>query len=441
MIGYVLRGSSSRRPALLPAVLILLALLASACGGGGGNGQPQQQFPDAVEELADSDLGTAGVPGTAELASLSTRGASLAGDYNQDGSVDSLDYIAVNNLSPVDGKLVTDVPEGEQFRRIIAWAIWEIPAAQGDHLVSLASDLSFSPAGTRSFFALANASSGFWELGGRAANGIGPETLHYEIDGTDVDGFSQAFDFGFTNGRDYIWPNGSAYLLVAIGHPGNAGYNGIIMDMEAWEWRTIHQSVEDAYANGTEGTCAWGDRLFNFIQDGTLYRQDFVLPDITEDGRIYFAQPMDISGGNDGHAPVTQLGVVDGQDYNVWRGAFFRPGEMNCLIHPFTLHMPNELLPDLNSAPLLELPGGSANGIIAILIGQFGVPVPFADVQFVGDNGTLNLKTNIYGQMEIPVNAGGEYSLQTSWTQLNGTERSMDYAINVDMEKSLYSFR
>lgn len=438
------------------AIITLLAVLLAACGGGGGNGQPNPQpsYPDPVEEVGNSDLAAAGIPDPASLAGSASRTPSLGllADYSRERRVQPDDILLSKNilLGNGDGTLTVDLPESEQNRRIIAWGIWQMPGSfPFDHLAWLENHFS-ADGNVRAFFALANAGTGNWEIGGRIFSD-GFESRHFFPDGSSNTLLTPNFRRSFSQSQDYIWPDGSAYVLLAIGHPGDGSANNITMEMDAWEFHTIDGSIEEMYEDGENGSCAWNfieggglwndSGIFNYIEDGELYRQDFLFDDTQGSEHILFAQPFNIMPDGEGREPTTALNMLNAADYTVWRHGFFNPGEMNGWQHPFTLHRVGGIDEDLNAAPLLDLPGGG-RGIIGILVGFQQQPVSDAEVFLSPQSGgeQISTSTDSAGVFILPQLEQGNYLLSASWTAV-GQQRGVQYVIALDTEAGMYRIR
>lgn len=451
---------NSLNSVLTTCLLASLSLVAS-CGGGGGNGQPNPdpQFPDPVTEISSADFGEAGIPSVASLATSSTsRAASLqiSGDFNNDGAVDASDFKQAHNFDVLQGGsgLVTNVPDSENKRRIIAWALYELPAGTDSHLAWLENHFEFADGNVRFFYAMANAGAEAWEIGG-ALDDNGLESRHLITDGTSNTLLNPNFRRSFSMSQNYVFPNGKAYGLLVAGHSGNDTINGISLGMDSWQWHSISGSIEQEFEQGLNGSCQWviaeeGGGLWNsasfnfsYIEQDTVYKQYSFSTTIFghNDGLLLFAQPMNILEDGKTDSNVTNLGIVDAADYTVWLAGFFNPGEMNGWQHPFTLQVDNGGTDDLNVAPLLDVGNtGQPNGIIAILIGLLGQPVEGATVQLISAEDQISLSTGKAGVMAFPDVQSGSYQLQASWTE-SGQQQTLSYQIDVDTERGIYRFQ
>ena len=436
-------------------LVTVLTLLTAACGGGDGNGFPDPD-PGPVLVITEADLTDAGVPDPAELAGplAATLTAGLAGDYSQDGVVDGADFVVWRGVVPIDGGggFVTAVPPEDANRRIVAWAIYALPTEAAAHLTWLEADFDLDAGGAPLFFAVANAGTGRWEIGGR----IDDSSLavgHWAQDGTvDAPG-APSFRRSFSMSQAYVWPDGGTWVLVAVGNPGGAQADGVTSNLDVWGWSAIRGGIEAEYDLSVDGSCAWSSvaggggglfndwNLFHYIEQGNLHRQDFRAGHTAGDPRLLFAQPMDIRLGAGGLGPVTAHSVVDTSDFQVWRAGFFDPGEMNGWRHPFTLHVGDGPTDDLNVAPLLELdPTGTTRGIIGILVGLRG-PVEGGRVDLVTAGDTITLTTGKAGTVVIPEPGEGAHELRVSYQDLDGAMVNLTYQLLVDTTSGTWRFR
>ncbi len=447
-----IRGAASW---LFPGLTALLLTTASCGGGGGnGNGQPNSQpnFPDPVEEVVAADLSNAGIPDVATLGGISSvRSASLAlaGDWNGDGSIDGSDFKLSHNIDvQADGTgIELKVPEGENTRRIVGWAMYELPGRPDSHLAWMQSNFLFGDGTVHWFYAVANAGRQSWEIGG-ALDDSGLESRHYITDGTSNILSEYNFRRSFSMGEDYVFANGSSYVLLLAGHPGNANVSGYINNTELWDWRRILDSASEGFGEGQNGSCSWdfsgeGGGIYNsiiaefsYVEQNNLYKQYFTASP-PQQATMLFAQPFNLLPDGEPIEPSTALNDVDGDDYLLWRYGFFNPGEMNGWQHPFLLERDGEGPGALTAAPLLQLPGGQqTNGIIAILIALSG-PIPDADVSLLTADDEISLKTGKAGQLLIPLSFFGTDTF-TYTLVYNGGQEPLSYELLVDRQAGIY---
>jgi hypothetical protein len=195
--------------AVLQSILILCAsacLALSACGGGGG-APPAPDYPDPVEEITEDDLLAAGIPAL-PLAASSVHSASHSGslsiDCQRTETVGKNETITIAGLVETLTGFETEVEE-DTTSRIIAWAMWELPALTDERIRSLVLNVSADPQ-LRVFFAVGNFSRGRWEPVGRVGSGL--------LDGT-------SNTIMLSPGQRYNRADGPGYLLMLVGHPGD----------------------------------------------------------------------------------------------------------------------------------------------------------------------------------------------------------------------------
>jgi len=416
------------------SVLMSACILLGSCGGG-STPPPGEQPPDPVEELSVEDFAEAGIPSVASLhASMMLQ--SLVGDWNDDGSVTSTDFVQWHNLGPgASGGIAVNVPASELGRRIVAWAIYALPLGTDAHLAVLKSPFD-SSGNVRWFFALANAGTDSWELGGRILADTATSQSYF----TSSDPLPPGFQFrrSFSMGQDYVFPDGNAYLLLLAAHPGTTDVSGYINNTELWDWRSIRNSAADGFGAGVEGSYDWSlvggpaaaESIFRYIEQGDVHRQIFSVSNMGPndvDTYMLFSQPFNplVNGEQD----LPPNGVVDAEDYTIWRYAFFCPGEMNAAAHPFLLEREGSAAGQLNVVPLLHVPGlGAPNGIIAILIGLLG-PIPDADVTLLTAGEEIQLKTGKAGEFVIPFTGTDTFTYTLVYDDGGGT--SLSYALEV----------
>lgn len=440
---------------LLPCLMVLLL---ASCGGGGGNGQPvpQPNLPDPVEELSEADIAQAGIPAVGSLGSSSAgRAASLSvagGDWNGDG-IDDIGppSFSRNIVLGQDGDdLLLQVPESDLERRIVGWAMFELPIGADSHLAWLQTNLE-SGGNARWFYALANFGSQRWEVGG-AVFAQNFQALKYNADGSLSPSAKYNFRRSFSQSQDYVSPQGNAYLLLLAGHPGNASVSGYINSTDLWEWRSINDSASVGFGEGRNGSLNWsassteGGGLWNdvhstlgYIEQDNIYKQDFSFDDTAGSEHILFALPFNLLPGGEPGEPTTVHNTVNAADYTIWRNGFFSIGEMNGWQHPFTMHREGGAEQDLNAAPLLQLPGSQGLGIIAILVGITG-PIPDAELSMLVAGDEISIKTGKAGQLTIPLNFFGTDTF-TYTLKYDGGSQPLEVELELDPEAGIYRFR
>ena len=420
-------------------IVLATCCLTSGCGGGGSSGGPI--VPSAVEDVTLADLDEAGVPSVASLGGLSMM--SLAGDWNGDGNVNSKDFIQSDNIDVLPGGgLAVNVPTADLGHRLVAWALYQLPVGADAHLAVLSSPFA-SSGNVRWFFAVANAGTGSWELGGR----ILAETITSQSWFTSSDplppGFTASFRRSLSMGQDYVLDDGNAYVLLMAGHPGTTAVNGYIDNTELWDWRTIKDSASDGFGSGLEGSYSWllpgpgsapdADRIFSYILGGDVHHQ---VHSVSNNGPndvdrlMLFSQPFNPLIGAAPDQDLPPASAVTAADQDVWRFAYFTPGEMNGADHPFLLEREGDDAGRLDVVPLLHIPGAAApNGIIGILIAATG-PVPDAEISLLQGADEIVLKTGKAGEFVVPFQGTDTFTYTLVYD--DGTTTPLSYELLVD---------
>ncbi|MCB1218081.1 hypothetical protein KDL44_11855 [bacterium] len=359
--------STAQRLAAVSLFIFCLSL--AACGGGGGTGQPDPgpNYPAAVEELSSSDIASAGLPDINSLASVSSKSSSMLDFPDETQLVINLSLgwdslLASRNLAEAPGGgLKVDAPEAETGR-VLAWGIFEIPGGADNHLYCMQLGNGGAGSAGRVFYALANQGLGGWEIGGRLPLSQGGGILN----GGNFVNFSQS--------EDYSMPSGNSYLAVLFGHPGNGGFNGITLGYTEVEWTYLRNTASVGYPD-EEYSMQWGEDSFSLIKDGTSNTLGFNIG-MPPGFSARLALGTDMEEQLDMAPQWTDHNDSDPGVH------FFDVNSMNGASHEYAYtQLIDGSVRFVNGAPLQDISGnGTANGIIAILIGLFG-PIP--DVSYV----------------------------------------------------------
>lgn len=384
------------------AVLLLLGLALSACGGGGGgNGQPNPQFPDTVEEIGDADLASAGLPDIGSLASISSRSSSMLNIPEENKLVINLSLgwdgvIASHNLVEAgDGAGWQVSAETGETKRMLAWAVYAIPATADAHLWNLEYEMSKSNPGLPVFYAVANQTQGSWEIGGRLAATQGGGGI-----------FNDGGHLAFSQSQDYVMPNGNAYLAILVGHPGNGNYNSGICMFGQCFCTALLDSANENYPN-EEYSMQWSPGSFSMITDGTSNTLVF-------DNGTPPAQNTRLLLGTDTQSQLA--GVSQWTDHNESDPGigFFDIHQANAARHSYELTtLRDGSTQHINHFPLVDANGnGQANGIIGVLIALQG-PVPNVPVNIYIDDIIIGAtSTDSRGRFDISGLQEGSYTLE-----------------------------
>lgn len=426
-------SSFETRIALRSALVALLAFSLSSCGaGGGGNPDPQPNYPAAVEELSDEDLLGAEVPALPQSASA-LRGSSLFGDCDGDASIDASDAIAVHNLNTNSSGFTTAVPE-DTTSKVIAWAMFELPAGAGSRIREISASLDF-PSELRLFYAVGNFSRGRWEYGGRIANNE-----------------SNSYQRFLSPGQQYNLGSGPGFLLLMVGHPGDGDMSGHQIKLEDILISSYSVScLAQGFDSQTPGSVNWGEDTVDSWQNGLLpevarLRQDYAWAPPQPDGvLIALLLPVIMQPENEPELFFFQGITSD------WNGdgndtvGFYDPKEVNGPRHSYNLTVDTGSGDDqleVNLAPLVATPGRpEPSGIIAILIGLLRQPVPGAMVTLKdgSSNTIMTAVTDARGQFVLPgVSdlAPGSYSLSCS-----AAGDSLDFDLTLMEEEGIFYFK
>ncbi|MCC7479786.1 carboxypeptidase regulatory-like domain-containing protein [bacterium] len=416
----------------LVLLLVLVSLLSSCGGGGGGTPNPQPNYPAAVEELSDDDLLGADVPALPQSASA-LRSSSLFGDCDGDASIDASDALAVHNLTSTSSGFVTAVPE-DTTSKVIAWAMFELPAEPGARIREISASLDFPPE-LRLFYAVGNFTRGRWEYGGRIANNE-----------------SNSYQRFLSPGQRYNLDSGPGFLLLMVGHPGDGDMSGYQIRLEDILISSYKVScLAEGFESQTPGSVNWGEDSLESWQEGLLpqvarLRQDFAWAPPEPDG-ILIALLLPVIMRPENEPELFFFQSISGD----WNGdgrdtvGFYDPKEVNGPRHSYNITVDtgggNDQL-EVNVAPLVATPGRpEPNGIIAILIGLLRQPVPGATVTLKdGTSNTLmTAVTDARGQVVLP----GVSDLEPGSYQLSFSSGldSLDYDLTLMEEEGIFYFK
>jgi hypothetical protein len=386
----------------LTAVSLTISLLLASCGGGGGgNGQPNPQFPDPVEEIAEADLTAAGLPDIGSLGTSAVRSASMLEIPEENQLVINLSLgwdsvIASHNLVEAadgDGWQVS-APEGET-KRVLAWAVYEIVNGGGLHLWELEYEMSKSKPGLPVFYALANQTKGGWETGGPLRSTQGGGGI-----------FNSGSALNFSQSQDYTMPNGSAYMAVLVGHPGDGNYNNSICTFGQCYCTGLLDSASENYPD-EEYSMQWEADEFSLVLNGEVQTRGFNM------GMPPALNARLLMGTDSGTQAALASQWTDHNDSDPGI-LFYDLSEANGSRHPYEMFvMADGSVRTINGFPLVNAGGtGTANGIIAILIGILG-PIPNAPVNVYLDDIIIGTKTtDKRGRFEISGLEEGSYTIE-----------------------------
>jgi hypothetical protein len=254
--------------------------------------------------------------------------------------------------------------------------MYELPAVQGERLRSIWVDIGF-PSNLRLFYAIGNFSAQRWEPGGRIA-----------VDPSDPSGNTVYLSTGQRYNRA---SDGSGYLLLLVGHPGDESADGQVINMDGIEVELFDtECLAEGFDEGSADSIDWGDgELAIQAKDGTsntyLITQSFTNTDFDDGPGILLQQPLSIIGSPEYFAFQPLVGDWNGDGADTI--GFYDPNELNGARHPYGITFNggegNDTI-NVNASTLVVPPGGSQpNAIIAILIGLLGQPLSGATVQVI----------------------------------------------------------
>jgi hypothetical protein len=419
---------------LLRVALLLLVAGVAACGGSSGGDPQPPELPDPVEEITEADLVGADVPAlplTAAASASGARSASASGDHAMDIVVENDETHAIGHLTPTETGFVTSgIAEGFD-RRIIAYAMYELPEGAGNRIRSI--EFSANPGSdARLFYAVGNFSLGRWEPGRRIA-GAGPGGGPHVIN--------------LSPGQQYTRADGMGYLLLLLGHSGAEDLNGYSIEFSDVLISSFDvEGMRNEYIEQENLSIDWGDGQVDsfFAYNPNLrFRQQYggfsaqqqylLLPQpLMLDGAVHYGFEQALGGDFDAD------GDVDGADFLAitgdWNGdgadtiGFYDPQELNAARHPYRLSGRADI-PAANGVPVTVAPlaqvadgGNTTLGIIAILIGFQGRPAEGIKVDLLsGDDVLRSSVSDARGRIALPDVGGldpGVYSLSLNFEEI-----------------------
>jgi len=351
-----------------------------------------------VEELSEDDLLAAGIPALPLAASAVSRAAahsaSAGADCQRTETVSKDETITVGGLVETPTGFETDVP-AETTRRIIAWAMWELPALADERIRSITLNVQPDPA-LRVFFAVGNFSRGRWEPMGRIV-----------ADPSDPDGDI----YLLSPGQRYNRSDGPGYLLMAVGHPGNGNMSGYKIELQDILISSFSTScLAEGFAEGAVGAAVWDDTDITYIINGVAaparMRQHFGLPQPSAElpFRLLLPQPLNLLSSDEyfSFQGITGDWNGDGRDTI----GFYDPAEVNGPRHPYGIHVDagagNDQL-EVCATALMAPPEGGNRILIGLLLPAVG-PRPGATVSILDAEGAV-LRTDT-------TDARGEFRLE-----------------------------
>ncbi len=271
------------------AVLLSISLLLAACGD--DDPSSPATTVDPVEEVTETDLTEAGVPGLPLDAPGSTSNKAVPAMKGA-GPTSVLDYWGFR-VDLASGNLVLD-PEDLASKRIVAWALLRGQApAQTD---AMALSFSVNASGNDAipmFYAVGNYSKQGWEIGTR-------------LKGPDILG-------ALSLRNEYVSPQGNFHMLIVAGHPGtsNPPANPLLVEMP--EVNLIESGSSVSIGEHITGT------VERFGEDAARLK---LLPDVGDE--VWLEMKYD-DGYSAGFTPVFPADfnvttyAVDADDFLVWQ--------------------------------------------------------------------------------------------------------------------------
>ncbi|MEZ5337939.1 MAG: carboxypeptidase-like regulatory domain-containing protein [bacterium] len=411
--------------ATLTGLALSAGLLLGGCGASTATPRPGFSLP--VSTLQRTDIDNAGVPAVETLGGFADAAAGVSQTLPMSGTLAWDAPLASRNLQPLAGSAGWQlaVPDAQKQNRILGWLLYRFEGQPGSFLGSLESQFSDIADSDRIFYAVGNASSRSWEIGGRL-NATGLQADSYLLQGYLVSLRREDWLRRFSLARNYVFPDGSSYLLIVIANPGGLDGQSGSFGMADIDWQYLPAGIARSYPDYGSAEFFTRRQSVDFDGESGIHRLSFDGP--PGGGglgslELMLACPLDfdetfaniglIIGDSQSWKPLT------GQNYNY---SLFRPGEQDFSRNGFRLGLDELDVTNYVGIRLLEMHGGTdvRNGIRGLLT-YIGQPAFGAQVRLERNGQVLaETQADANGEFSFSGLKPGDYKISASRDTPNG---------------------